>query len=132
MPTLAALAGASRHLPRGIDGISFVPTLLAQGRQQRHAFLYWEYTPIDWKGYQSTMRPDKTLFALRLDQWKAVRTSPNAPIELYDLKHDIGERHNVAGQQPKLAARIEKLLRQARTDYREQLEPEMPEGRKYR
>ena len=31
----------------GLDGISIVPTLLGQGKQRQHDFLYWEFAERD-------------------------------------------------------------------------------------
>jgi len=93
MPTLAELSGTD---PReDTDGVSIVPTLLAAekvGRkQEQHAFLYWE---------------DPKSVAVRMGNWKAIRPSKDAPFELYDLRTDLGERVNVAGQNPKVLKRM--------------------------
>jgi hypothetical protein len=52
-----------------------------------------------------------------------VRLKPGAPLELfrtppeiYHLATDVGERRNVAADQPKIVARIEEYLRTARTE----------------
>lgn len=107
LPTCAELAGLKT--PQGIDGISMVPTLLGQPKKQKkHKFLYWEF--YERGGKQ----------ALRLGRWKAVRLdvhkNPNGPLELYNLKSDIGEYHNVAAEHPDVIARIENYLKTARTD----------------
>jgi arylsulfatase A-like enzyme len=54
--------------------------------------------------------------AVRMGKWKAVRKLPKAPIELYDLKNDIGEEHNIADQHPDLVAKIAEILKTARTE----------------
>jgi arylsulfatase A len=41
MPTFAALAGINPPVP--IDGLSFVPTLIAKGRQATHNYLFFNY-----------------------------------------------------------------------------------------
>ena len=41
MPTRCELTGAKA--PQGIDGVSFLPTLLGEGAQTQHDYLYWEY-----------------------------------------------------------------------------------------
>ena len=41
LPTAADLAGVQS--PKGMDGLSFVPTLLGKGQQKEHDHLYWEF-----------------------------------------------------------------------------------------
>lgn len=104
LPTCAELAGVSE--PEGLDGISLVPTLLGRSeRQKKHDFLYWEF---HW------WKPTKQ--AVRMGDWKAVRLEPNKPLELYKLRHDLGEQNNVAAEHPEIVARIETYLKNARTD----------------
>jgi arylsulfatase A-like enzyme len=106
LPTAAEFAGAKA--PKGIDGLSLVPTLLgakAAGReQQKHEFLYWEF------------HEGGTKQAVRLADWKAVRLKPKAALELYDLKNDPGEMTNVADKQPEVVEKIETYLKTARTE----------------
>ncbi len=40
---------------------------------------------------------------------------PNEPIVLYDVTHDIGEKVNVAKEQPEIAETIGNYLKSART-----------------
>lgn len=97
LPTVAEVAGFDP--PVGIDGISFLPTLLGASGQRRHDSLYWEFHGR-WGGAQ----------AVRAGRWKGVRLGghddPDAPLELYDLVADIGERVDVAGRHPEIVARM--------------------------
>ena len=55
--------------------------------------------------------------ALRKGNWKAVKQSKQgSTIELYDLSKDIGETQDVAAKQPKIVAKMVKLLEVARTE----------------
>jgi arylsulfatase A-like enzyme len=102
LPTAAELAGAKP--PEHLDGISVVPTLLGKGTQKRHEFLYWEFHERGSKQ------------AVRAGDWKAIRPMPDGPLQLYDLKNDVGEAHDVAARHPEVVARIEAYLKGARTD----------------
>lgn len=102
LPTACELA--SIEVPEGLDGISIVPTLLAKGEQRRHQFMYWEFH----EGRASSQ-------AVRMGRWKAVRTAPSAPVQLYDLSADIGEEHDIAAAHPEIVAQIEAYLSQARS-----------------
>jgi arylsulfatase A-like enzyme len=101
LPTAAELAGAK--LPSGLDGLSIVPTLLAKGEQKHHDYLYWEFHE---RGFQQ---------AVRMGDWKGVRLKRGEPLELYDLKTDVGEMRNVAKEHPEVVAKIESYLKKART-----------------
>lgn len=105
-PTLGEVIGAES--PVGIDGVSFLPTLLgANGEQEQHAYLYWEFHELG--GRQ----------AVRMGDWKAVRygtgDNPDGPVELYDLGEDPGEANNVASDHPEVVDEMERILREART-----------------
>ena len=109
MPTLAEITGTKA--PAGIDGISFAPTLFGQPKKQKlHEFLYWEFP--SYRGQQ----------ALRMGDWKAdrqnmLRRNNKHPlkIELYNLKTDIGEQHDVAADHPEIVARMRTILKQQHT-----------------
>lgn len=102
LPTLAELT--KQKLPSGLDGVSVLDTLL-DGRpapsQDRH--FYWEFHE---RGFQQ---------AVRWRNWKGVRLKQGAPIELYDLAADIGERRDLAGTEPAMAKRLTQMIDTSRT-----------------
>ncbi len=108
LPTAAELAGTSA--PEKIDGISVAQVLLTPPDEkpttEPHKFLYWEFHE---RGFQQ---------AVRMGQWKAIRTKLGQPLVLYNLSKDIGEKHNVAREHGKIVAEIEAFLKtpEARTD----------------
>lgn len=103
LPTACELAGIDT--PKDIDGISFLPELLNQ-EQESHNYLYWEFTE---KGGKQ---------AIRKGIWKAVRNnvfkSPSSTVELYDLSTDLGEKTDLAGTYPEIAADLDSLIKTAR------------------
>jgi arylsulfatase A-like enzyme len=101
LPTVAEIAGVKP--PADIDGISMVNALLGR-RQRSHEFLYWEFHE---RGFAQ---------AVRMGDWKAVRKSPDSPLELYNLKKDIGEQNDVAAKHPDVVKKIEEYLKTARTE----------------
>jgi arylsulfatase A-like enzyme len=104
LPTAAELAEV--ETPAGLDGISFVPVLL--GKPQRsHEHLYWEFHEGGFKQ------------AVRMGDWKGVRIDVGRKIELYSLKEDLAEKNDVAAQHPDIVAKVEALMKSARTDSRE-------------
>jgi len=101
LPTLAEVAGVKP--PADIDGVSMFNAL--RGRRQRdHEFLYWEFHE---RGFSQ---------AARMGDWKAVRKSPDSPLELYDLKNDLGEQNDGAAKHPEIVKKIEYYLKTARTE----------------
>ncbi len=106
LATLADITGAKT--PNDTDGISYVPTLLSQPeRQKKHDYLFW-----DFAGYGGQL-------AVRMGKWKGIkhnlRKNPDAPLELYDLEEDVSEKNNLTEKYPKVAAKIEKIMLEARS-----------------
>ena len=102
LPTACELAGVAA--PRGLDGISYVATLTGQPGQRAHEYLYWEF------------HERRFAQAVRMGDWKGVRTNPGEPLELYNLREDLGEAHDVAARHPEIVARVEKILEGARVE----------------
>lgn len=99
--TACELAGAPSPTPT--DGISYAPTLLGKpGEQRRHESLYWEFHEQGGKR------------AVRWGDWKAVQRDverrPDGPIEIYDLRRDPGERHDLATRRPEVVAEARRRL----------------------
>ena len=123
LPTFAEMIG--QPVPEQSDGISMMPTLLAQGEQVKHDYIYHEFINKDNVPYSSR--------SMRYGDWKAVQRAivtrkkkgkkaeiqPQGrkvkfhPIELYNLKDDIGETNDVAKQNPELVAQIASLMDEA-------------------
>jgi arylsulfatase A-like enzyme len=101
LPTMAELTG--QKAPPGLDGVSILPALLAD-KAVEHPPLYFEFHE---RGFTQ---------AARLGDWKAVRLGTKKPIELYDLKADLAEAHDVAAEHLEVVQRFEAFLKNARTD----------------
>jgi arylsulfatase A-like enzyme len=102
LPTLAEVAGIRPS--QNIDGVSVLPSLVGKRQNLDERFLYWEFFE---RGFQQ---------AVRRRNYKAVRLAPGEPLELYNLKNDAGENHNIAGEHPDVIAKIEAYLKTARTE----------------
>jgi len=102
LPTAAEIARAKT--PEHLDGVSMLPTWLGHPQTNQHAGFYWEFHE---RGFQQ---------AARVGDWKAVRPQADEPLELYDLKVDLGEKTNVAALQPDVVARLDAYLKGARTE----------------
>jgi len=104
MPTMAEIVGIKT--PAGLDGISFLPTLLG-GKQPQHEYLYWEF-------YENGGR-----IAMRMGDWKAVQynitATPKPATELYDLSNDQGETKNIASEHQDIVKKMEALMKSSHT-----------------
>ena len=101
LPTAAEVASAAT--PAQIDGLSMLSAILGR-KQKGHEFFYWEFHEDGFKQ------------AVRTGDWKAVRLAPTQPLELYNLKLDLGETNNLALKRPAIVKKMEQLLREARVD----------------
>jgi arylsulfatase len=102
MPTFCDLTGLP--VPGSTDGISFVPTLLQQGDQKTHKYLYWEFPA--YTGQQ----------AVRMGKWKAIRDSifkRNRKIRLYDLSTDPEELQDISSGHPEVIREIRMTMGEA-------------------
>ena len=120
LPTAAELSGAAA--PTSTDGLSVLPTLLGDGSQPTHDYLYWELPRH--LGESGGFRDEIPTQALRMGRWKAVRPRPDGELELYDLASDPGEAQDLAADRPEVLAEIRKRLQEARTPPRNQSQPE--------
>jgi len=103
--TFADVAGYK--VDANADGVSLLPTLLADGNQIDHEFLYWEFPSYGGQ------------VAIRMGDWKVVRQNlkdPNkeATLELYNLKEDPTETTNIASLHPKILDRAAEIFKKER------------------
>ncbi len=108
MPTLAQIAttgaagkDAKSVLPQKTDGIDISPLFFGKEVDTDHRMLYWEF-------------PGKQR-AARLGNLKCVTIKKNGPLELYNLKDDPGEQHNLADQYPEMVQLFEQAMQHMRT-----------------
>jgi arylsulfatase A-like enzyme len=93
--SILAVAGASLPVEMKLDGIDLFPIL--QGR----------VPPVErtlfWRAH-----PGRQQRAVRSGDWKLI-ADMGRPL-LFNLRDDIGERHNVVAEQPRVARRLRDLL----------------------
>ncbi len=101
MPTLARLAGSSSVVSGDTNGMDVSPLFFGEDIDTDNRDLYWEF-------------PGKQR-AIRHQGWKAVTVKKDAPLELYRIKEDPCEQHNLAAEHPELVKELERLMLQMRT-----------------
>ncbi len=104
LPTAVELAGAKLPSGHETDGHSLV-SFLKGGPAPAREYFYWEL--------HEGRSPKQ---AIRFGNWKAIRSSLNAPIELYDLAQDLGESKNLASEKPDLVDRAVAMMESARVE----------------
>ena len=94
-PTFLDLARGT--MPKGLDGISFKKVLFSKGDLPERC-LFWRFHHVK---------------AIRQGNWKLIVSETKASknhVELYNLKDDISETKNLAGNNPDLVKRLQKKL----------------------
>jgi arylsulfatase A-like enzyme len=100
LPTIAGLAGAGAPADRVIDGKNILPLMTRAGAKTPHEAFYYHNS-------------NGELTAVRAGRWKLImRKEP----ELYDLKDDVSEKHNLASANPKTVERLKGLAEKHRQD----------------
>lgn len=99
--TSAELSGA--NAPSGLDSISFAPSIRGdESAQKPHEYLYWEF-------YERGSAQ-----AARFGDWKAIAEPMGSDaIEVYDLRTDVGEEHDIASTHPEIAQRAKEIFARA-------------------
>jgi len=135
VPMLIKLAG--REPSGATDGrlvttLDLAPTLMsAIGERPPDSFLGRDLltTPMEGEGFAMAEEDfeGNVLRSLRVGDWKLITANQGnprglAPIELYDVRHDPGERTNLAGRE---GPRVDELLRRLS---RHRLEGARPNG----
>lgn len=101
--TLMDIVGSSQA--KKTDGVSLLP--IFEGAKMKERPLYWHY-PHNHRGGA------RTYSAIRLGDWRLVEHLWNNEIELYNLKEDISEQHNMAKLNPKQAEKLYSMLKKWR------------------
>ncbi|MGY8694420.1 MAG: sulfatase-like hydrolase/transferase, partial [Verrucomicrobiia bacterium] len=99
LPTVIEAAGASVDSEWRLDGRSLLPLLQNPEGVREDRTLYWRRSGIEGP------------IALREGNWKLLsRNSDDKKPELYNLAKDVGEKNNIAEQNPKVLKRLMKKL----------------------
>jgi arylsulfatase A-like enzyme len=88
-----------------LDGLSLVPLLRGSGTLDREE-LFWHYPHHQHYQLGGTM----PYGAIRAGDYKLIEFFNDMHVELYNIKSDIGEQHDLASQEPERAARLRARL----------------------
>jgi len=101
-PTMLEMAGLGLMPEQHIDGVSLMPLLKNKGKLNRKA-IYWHYPHYHGSGN----RPSG---AVRAGDYKLIEWYEDNSVELYNLKSDIGEKHDLVKEMPEKAAELQGML----------------------
>jgi arylsulfatase A-like enzyme len=100
-PTLLELAGLPLNPQQHRDGMSLVPLL--KGEKMERGPLFWHYPHYGNQGGAPSG-------AVREGDWKLIEWYEDDSVELFNLRDDLGEKRNLAIEQPaKVKELCEKL-----------------------
>ena len=91
-PTILDMAGQPQRPEQHLDGVNLAP-LLKSGAAPASRALYWHYPHYSPQGGAPSA-------AVRKGDWKLIEWFEDQSVELYDVAHDEGERHNLAAEHP--------------------------------
>jgi arylsulfatase A-like enzyme len=114
-PTLLEAAGLPLMPEQHVDGVSLVPLLSGAGQFEREA-IYWHYPHYGNQGGTPGS-------SVRAGDWKLIEFFEDGRLELYNLREDVGEAHNLAAERPELTARLAGML----AAWRESVEAKIPQ-----
>ncbi|ACQ82221.1 Cerebroside-sulfatase [Beutenbergia cavernae DSM 12333] len=104
LPTFAAVAGAADWADpaRPVDGVDLTALLTGAGPAPNETFAYYYMDDLE---------------AVRVGDWKLHLSKRRDPMrELYDLRTDAAETHDVAADHPDVVARLEAVAETIRAD----------------
>lgn len=114
-PTLCEITGAKLPEGQAVDGRSLVPLFLGKSEGWEQRALYWHF-PAYLQSYQVTHEQRDPLFRsrpcsiIRVGDYKLHHYYEDSGIELYNLREDIGETKNLAGELPGRALELAAML----------------------
>jgi arylsulfatase A-like enzyme len=123
-PTFLDIAGGKADPRVTLDGVSFRPLLSAPEAKLGREALYWHFPgyleggPRDWRTTPAG--------AIRAGDFKLLEFFETGKRELYNLKDDLGQKHDLAAAQPEKV----KELHQKLVAWRQAIKAPMPTPRK--
>jgi arylsulfatase A-like enzyme len=97
-PTLVEIAGATAPADYPLDGMSYAPLLTGAKQSLDRDAIFWHFP--GYLGAGAGKWRTTPVGSVRAGDWKLLEFFEDGKLELYNLKEDIGEQHNVADANP--------------------------------
>lgn len=101
-PTLLEAAGLPLRPKQHVDGVSLMPLLKGADELDRDA-IFWHYPHYGNQGGSPGC-------SIRMGDYKLIEFFEDHRVELYQLREDLSEHHNLAAEMPDLVARMRSRL----------------------
>jgi arylsulfatase A-like enzyme len=102
-PSILEMIGLPALPEQHADGVSLAPLVKGGDQLQREA-IYWHFPHYSNHGMQSPGG------GVRSGDWKLLEYFENGTLQLFNLRNDPGEQHDLAKSEPDTAARLQALL----------------------
>jgi arylsulfatase A-like enzyme len=103
LPSILEMAGIEAGRQLEIDGVSFAPLLTGAEKLQREA-IYWHFPHYSNHGMQSSGG------AIRQGDYKLLEYFENGTVQLFNLRNDPAEQHDLANSDPERALVLRSML----------------------
>ena len=118
LPTALAAAGAKVSPKWKLDGVNVLPFLTGAKSGPPHDTIFWRFRfPPE--------QPVRHRWAIRQGDWKLVKDDL-APLALYNLAVDIGEKKDLAAEHPDRVRKMEAAWKQWNAELKEPLWSDPP------
>ena len=114
-PTILEMAGLELIPEQHCDGVSFLSLLKGTNNLDREA-IFWHYPHYGNQGGTPGS-------SVRCGDYKLIEFFEDGRVELYNLREDVSEEHNIAKDKPDVTKRLKGML----ADWREKVEAKIPE-----
>ncbi len=114
-PTMLEMAGLPKRPQQHRDGASLVPLLKDPSKSLDRQAIFWHYPHYGNQGGSPGG-------AVRAGAYKLIESYEDDHVELYNLKKDIGEKHDLSKEMPEKAAELRAMLHR----WRKAVDAKMP------
>jgi arylsulfatase A-like enzyme len=108
-PTILQMVGLPAQPQQHADGVSIAPLVKGASELDREA-IYWHFPHYSNHGMQSPGG------AVRAGDYKLLEYFENNTVQLFNLRNDIGEQHDLSRSEPDRTAQLRTMLHSWRQD----------------
>ncbi len=124
-PTLLEITGTPEPAGHQLDGLSLVSLLKDPNAELDRQAIFWHFPCyLQGSGGRDPDLPFRTTpaGAVRMGDWKLIEYFEDGGLELFNLKDDISEQHNLADEQPEKAKELQHVM----STWRKQIAASVP------